>query len=469
MDSTQAKMLIVSLLGKSVGGWLVEEELGYGKSAVVMRATSGERTGALKVFHPELVERYGEEKQIARISRETGLIGSKHPNLVEIYAGGKCSETGHLFVVMELVPYRNLKSSIKDIPTTSIRSIIEQLASAAIFLEERGLVHRDIKPENIAISENYESIKLLDLGVLRPFAESNLTDIDQRPFIGTLRYSSPEFLQRKEEHSLEGWRALTVYQIGAVLYDLLMKREIFSEFSSPYSVLVEAVLKETPDVYGEDPDLVRLCRHCLTKNPGTRLELVSWNDFTTSTDANLTVEILRNRIKGRQLHFNDTSVTASIGAAELLRLQRKELQDLCSRLGAAIAIALNDLQCFPLRKSLEESSYDGCSCRLLIFFEKSSEIGLHQHLHVGFSLTLEDQNNGKPIYTLKACSSLAKDELSLHQFDISKKLITGDANEVINHSLLEAFFLKCLEAAYQQLDKSGSEIESSQVVLDTIK
>ena len=265
MDSTQAKILITSLLGTSIGGWLVEDELGYGKSAVVMRATSGERTGALKVFHPELIERYGEEKQIARISRETSLIGSKHPNLVEIYAGGKCTETGHLFVVMELVPYPNLKSLIKHIPTTSIRSIIEQLASAAVFLEERGLVHRDIKPENIAVSEDYKSVKLLDLGVLRPFVDSNLTDIDQRPFIGTLRYSSPEFLQRKEEHSLEGWRALTVYQIGAVLYDLLMKREIFSDFSSPYSVLVEAVLNEKPDVYGEDADLVRLCRHCLTK------------------------------------------------------------------------------------------------------------------------------------------------------------------------------------------------------------
>lgn len=469
MDSTQAKMLIDSLLGTSIGGWLVEEELGYGKSAVVMRATFGERSGALKVFHPELIERYGEEKQIARISRETSLVGSKHPNLVEIYAGGKCSETGHLFVVMELVPYSNLKSSIKNVPTTSIRPIIEQLASAAIFLEERGLVHRDIKPENIAISEDCKSIKLLDLGVLRPFADSNLTDIDQRPFIGTLRYSSPEFLQRKEEHSLKGWRALTIYQIGAVLHDLLMKRELFFDFSSPYSVLVEAVLNETPNVQGDDADLVRLCRHCLTKNPDTRFELVSWNDFTQSTNASLTVELLRNRIRGRQLHFHASPNTTSIGTAELLRLQRKELQDLCNRLSAAIAIALNDLQCFPLRKSVEESSSDGLSCRLLIFFEISREIGLHQHLHVGFSLSLEDQNNGKPIYTLKACSSLAKNELTLEELDISQKVVTGDANEVINHSLLEAFFLKCLEAAYQQLDKFGYEIAGSQIVLDTIK
>ena len=179
--------------------------------------------------------------------------------------------------------------------------------------------------------------------------------------------------------------------------------------------------------------------------------------------------MLRNRIKGRQLHFHNSSVTASVGTAELLRLQRKELQDLCSRLSAATAIALNDLQCFPLRKTIEESSNDGRSCKLLIFFERSSEIGLNQHLHVGFSLALEDHNNGNPIYTLKSCSSLANIELSLREFDISEKLISGEANEVINHSLLEAFFLRCLEEAYRQLDKFGGEIASSQVVLHTIK
>lgn len=466
MDSTQAKILIDSLKFRTVGGWNVEEELGFGKSAVVMRATRDGITGALKVFHPELIERYGEQKQLERIDRETSLIGSTHPNLVRIYAGGKCEETGHLFVTMEYVPYENLKTILKKVPQSAIRSIMEQLASAAMFLEEKGLVHRDIKPENIVVSEDFSAVKLLDLGVLRPFADSNLTDIDQRPFIGTLRYSSPEFLQRKESHSLEGWRSLTIYQLGAVLYDLLMQEEIFSKFSSPYSVLVEAVLHEVPEIYGDDIDLVRLCRHSLTKNPTTRFELVSWNDFKLDANIAVSTEVLRSRIKVRQKHFHDSSTNIGLGNAERLRLQKKELQDLCNRIGAAIAITLNDLDCFPLRKTVEETSFEGRIFKLLTFFETDNELGLPLHLHVAFEMMLEDHNNGNPIYSLKAGAYLSSLELTFNQISMDKRLVIGETNEVADQSIFSGYFLKCLEAAYQYTEIHGHASKTDNVALN---
>ena len=59
MDSTQAAALISSLQGQSVGGWHVDGAFGHGKSAVVVKASRGGVQAALKVFHPELVERFG--------------------------------------------------------------------------------------------------------------------------------------------------------------------------------------------------------------------------------------------------------------------------------------------------------------------------------------------------------------------------------------------------------------------------
>jgi serine/threonine protein kinase len=465
MDSAQAKIFAENVKGCLINGWSVGSTLGYGKSAVVMRAQQGNISAAIKIFHPELIERYGEERQIGRITRECSLIGKKHPHLVEIYDGGKCSATGNLFVVMELVSERNIKQELDRIPYESTWPIIQQLASAAMFLEEHGLVHRDIKPENISISNDLANIKLLDLGVLRPFGESDLTDVDERPFIGTLRYSSPEFLQRKESPTLEGWRALTIYQIGAVLHDLLMKKEIFREYSSPYSILVNAINEFTPDVYGDDVNLVRLCRHCLTKNPKTRFDIVSWGDFKKPIDNETTIEAMRLRIKERQRHFNDLAQTASIGAAELLRLQKRNIQDLCSRLSAAIGIVLNDLNFFPLRKIVETSSPDGSVYMLLVHFEQSAESGIYANLHVAFKLILVDANLDNPIYQVSSCALLSNVERAVEEVECSDKLRLGEGDEVVDQTILKKYFLSCLEAAYQYGESSGTKLKIDPTIL----
>lgn len=227
----------------TIGGWKISGSFGHGKSAVVLQACRGTEEGAVKVFHSELVERFGKTTQLERVIRECSLIGSAHPHLVRIIDGGECAATGHLYVVMERVPFRSLRNCLLDLPHGAVGRVLSQVASAARFLEDRGLVHRDIKPENIAITDDYQRAILLDLDVLRPIGLSNLTDVNQQPFIGTLRYSSPEFLLREEADTVDGWRAVTFYQLGAVLHDLLMKREIFEAWSEPYARLVDAVQK----------------------------------------------------------------------------------------------------------------------------------------------------------------------------------------------------------------------------------
>ncbi|MER9855971.1 MULTISPECIES: protein kinase [unclassified Mesorhizobium] len=153
MDSAQAKIFAESLLGSNVGGWTIDATFGNGKSAVVFSAEMDGVKGAIKIFHPELIERYGRDVQLARIDREKSLIGQSHPHLVTILDGGACSVTGHLFVVMERLPYENLHASLSAIAPEKYGTLISQVASAARFLEDLGLAHRDIKPENIAVTD----------------------------------------------------------------------------------------------------------------------------------------------------------------------------------------------------------------------------------------------------------------------------------------------------------------------------
>ena len=296
MDKHSAKKLTAELLGQTVGGWFVEKDINYGKSAVVFLASKDTQKAALKVFDPEIVDRYGRDAQQKRIKRERSLIGKSHPNLVRVYDGGE--QAGFLFVVMEHFDGKNLAEVLLDIPPLAVRQLISQIASAAKFLEDVSFAHRDIKPENIGISSDMKSAMLLDLGVMRPFDLSNVTDEgDQHYFIGTLQYSPPELIFREEEQSIEAWRAITFYQLGAVLYDLLMRKPLFEEFKNPYARLVRAVELEIPlvDNPKADADLRLLAQNCLAKSPGQRLDTVKWEDFSQPKVAD-PMEAARKRI-----------------------------------------------------------------------------------------------------------------------------------------------------------------------------
>jgi len=260
MDSARAKRISEELRGQFIGDWAVRSYIAHGKSAVVLKAEKSGQVAAIKVFDPELIETFGPEVQANRIQRELSLRGRLHDNLVQILDGGECSQKNLFFVVMEFLDWPTLATVLSDVPRERIWPLIAQVAGAARFLETLGLVHRDIKPDNIAISRDFRTAKLMDLGVLRPFGDSHWTDHDQRTFIGTLQYASPEVLFREEKDTAEGWRAVTFYQLGAVLHDMIMRKRILERFSGPFALLVEAVRKEIPRVAADDvpPDLVLL-------------------------------------------------------------------------------------------------------------------------------------------------------------------------------------------------------------------
>jgi len=455
MDSAQAKLLRESLEGKTVGGWHIDGFFGNGKSAVVFSAVRGTETGALKIFHPELIERYGKDAQLQRIMRETSLVGADHPNLVRILDGGECPDTGHLFVVMERLPYRNLHEAIQDVPLDAVPKLISQVASAARFLEDRGLAHRDIKPENIAITNDFSRAILLDLGVLRPIGLSNLTDLDQRSFIGTLRYSSPEFLLRLEQDTVEGWRAVTFYQLGAVLHDMLMKRMLFEEYSEPFAQLAEAVKSLTPEIHAEDARCVTLARHCLFKNPATRRELVSWADFAALGAMPEADEIsaVRDRIRLRQKYFRASHSKIDVLAGESARVLRQTLLDVCNRLESRISAIINDLGCFPLREVKSKKDIEARNCSTRVEFERDDDLGLSQRLCVHLEVALIDDNGGNPVFRAASSAVLADGEPEPCEFQPTIHFFTGELPALLDNPKLAEQFTDALEAAYVAQEK----------------
>lgn len=291
------------LTGKDLGGWTLAECIGFGKSALVFRATRAGVAGAAKVFDRELVERFGRAAQRERVEREKSLVGKSHPNLIGILDAGEDVDSDLFYVVMELFAGKNLAQSLDEIPQARVGALIAQVASAAEFLETLGLAHRDIKPENIGIADDFSNAVLLDLGVLRPVGFSSITDQHgQRAFIGTLQYSPPELLHREEQDSVEGWRAVTYYQLGGVLHDLLTRVALFADDLTPYAHLVEVVTHKAVTIKapGAPPELRMLAQDCLVKDPVQRLHLVSWDRFQRPPAGVGDLSAIRERIAQRR-------------------------------------------------------------------------------------------------------------------------------------------------------------------------
>jgi serine/threonine protein kinase len=398
MDSIAAKRLIHELVGKGdVGGWKIVKHRGSGKSAVVFDAVHDGALAALKVFDPDLVEKSGKGVQPERIRRELTLRGKSHPNLIKILDGGECTRTGYLFIVMELLDAPNLASVIDAVPRDRIRLIISQVASAAKFLlEDMGLVHRDIKTDNIAITPDFNKATLLDLGVIRPLTLTDgepSSDGERRSFVGTLRYSSPEYAFRRGKEDPEAWRALTFYQLGGVLHDLIMRKRLFEEFSDPYTRLVKAVDIEIPIVNSPEvpDDIVLLARNCLLKRPDLRLRFVKWSDFDHRQPVITAGVTAKEHLRRRFAIAQDSGAADVEGTERSDRLLRNTVQTMQCALRNEIVSECAGRDFLPRVESQEFQGSSSAVGYLLLTFQAAPAIGFSQALSILFKIEVLEQ------------------------------------------------------------------------------
>jgi len=381
--------LAESLAGKQVGGYVVGDLLGSGKSAVVCRVADRDDL-AIKIYDPDLIERYGATLQLRRIERQLELVQEDHPNLVRTMGGGQCSASGQYFLVMENTGPTDLAACIETLPREQIRPLVRGLVSAAARLHELGLVHRDIKPSNIAIRPDGTPV-LLDFGVIRPVTASDLTDgTDNRPFLGTLRYSSPEYLLRTEDNeSPDCWIALTYYQIGAVLHDVIMRTPLFFDKSEPYARLVNAVIYDIPVVDAGDvsPALLNVTRQALLKNPDQRVANLTWQSFLDAVEpVPDQLESLRQRI----LVVQSGPPTMTVSQASSQRVAMDTALHKATEEVVSVARTTCLRETLLPRSTVELDRPQGQIQSVRLKFEPSAKHGLKHELAIVFGVHLED-------------------------------------------------------------------------------
>jgi eukaryotic-like serine/threonine-protein kinase len=447
MDRVRAERMAGELLGLTVGSWKPVRLLDSGKSAMVFEAENGSTVGALKVFDPELVERFGTAVQAARIDRELALCGKEHPHLVRILDGGRCSRTHYFFVVMDLVTGQPLSKVLESVPRDRIWPLTSQVASAARFLEQLNLVHRDIKPDNIVVSDDFQHARLLDLGVIRPIGEPGLTDRDQTPFIGTLQYSSPEFLFRTEDDTPDGWRALTFYQLGALLHDLIMRERIFASHFSPYAALVEAVKSVSPTVDALDvpPDLLLLAKSCLCKDPELRLRLVRWEHFDPPSAQVTSVSVVEDRIRRREALARGAAAADRL-AVMRVQATRQTVEYVRERAQASARRECVGSGLFPPVQVVDCSGQAEDELQFVLRFDASTDHALWGCLQVWFHVCLISQPS--VVIRVSASSSLSAESLPpTTQIPRLRLLFEGPLDESVLGQRMRRFLYSMLDRA----------------------
>ncbi|KAL9608082.1 MAG: hypothetical protein Q9167_007056 [Letrouitia subvulpina] len=169
----------------------------------------------------------------------------QHPNIVQ-YVDQHEDET-HLIIIMELVPYGDLRPYVEGRHNPMIeyngKTVALQMCQALEYLHARNITHRDIKPDNILIqSEDPLFVKLSDFGLSKVV---NDEETFLRSFCGTLLYCAPEVYPEFDQKFNAGnqtrlrprhgkgrpkqpyTKAVDVWGLAAVLYHLLCGKPPF--------------------------------------------------------------------------------------------------------------------------------------------------------------------------------------------------------------------------------------------------
>ncbi len=215
-------------------------------------------------------------RAIARFEREVQATAKlRHPNTIAIYEYGR-TDNNEFFYVMEWVDGITLQQLIKEYgrqPPERVIYLLLQVCGSLSEAHHKNIVHRDVKPANIMITAHsglYDTIKLLDFGLVKEVDSDSTMLTLTESFTGTPSYMSPEAVRdaAKVDHRSD------IYSLGAVGYALLTGLPVF-DGGSAVDICVKQ-LNEEPirpsERIGErlPDDLQNVLMSCLRKFPEER-------------------------------------------------------------------------------------------------------------------------------------------------------------------------------------------------------
>jgi hypothetical protein len=239
------------------GKFYLLQRLAIGGMAEIYRA----RVKGIGDFEKELVvkrilrARAQEENFAKMLVNEAKLtVQLTHSNIAQIY---ECGFTdGDYFIAMELVNGVSMKEMMHSFTRAGatispeqaiflVLQLLQGLSYAHRKLDANGnalkVVHCDVSPDNCLLSWEGE-VKLLDFGIARAAAESQLSNYKEGMLMGKLGYVAPEqaSLEKRWDHRVD------VFAAGIILYELLTKQKPFPKATDVETLIESRRAKVVP-------------------------------------------------------------------------------------------------------------------------------------------------------------------------------------------------------------------------------
>jgi hypothetical protein len=227
--------------------------------------------------------------QVRRIEHEARAASAlNHPGIVAVYDVGQ--HEGRPYLVTEYVEGLTLLELIRaGLGPSRALDIARQVAHALAAAHDRGIVHRDLKPANVVVAKDGR-VRILDFGLARPDAPPLLaSEADPHSpastgpltldgaLRGTLGYAAPEQVRGRRVDA-----RTDIFAFGVVLHEMLGGRPPFLR-DSAVQTLLSTVEDDVPELPGAPPELARVARRCLEKDPERRFQ--SARDLAFHLDA----------------------------------------------------------------------------------------------------------------------------------------------------------------------------------------
>jgi eukaryotic-like serine/threonine-protein kinase len=191
------------------------ERLGAGGMSDVFRARDLmlERSVAIKVLHEDYSNDEAFQQRFRQEARAAANLS--HPNIVTVHDFGL--DHGQLFLVMEYIPGKDLKTILRQRGRFSVDEAIPLMVQACAgigYAHRAGLVHCDVKPHNMIVTPDAR-LKVTDFGIAR--ALSTIMPDERADVV----WGSPQYFSPEQATGEAPSPASDVYSLGVVLYEVL--------------------------------------------------------------------------------------------------------------------------------------------------------------------------------------------------------------------------------------------------------
>jgi serine/threonine-protein kinase len=269
-----------TLIGKRVGAYIIEAEIGRGGMGSVWRARrdDGRYEGfvAIKFVHAARIGQAGDE----RFRVEGKLLGKlDHPNIGRLLDAGLLDGT-QPYLVLEYFDGEQIDAYCErhELSVEARVKLFLDVLAAVGHAHSHLIVHRDLKPPNILITRD-GSVKLLDFGIakLLDADDVSLALTQSRAVPLTPQYAAPEQLLGQPVTT-----ATDIYALGLVLYVCLTGSHPVPARTRSHADLLRSVLTDEPPRPSEvaagagiepralEGDLDNIIGKALKKNPSER-------------------------------------------------------------------------------------------------------------------------------------------------------------------------------------------------------